>query len=160
MFFTAGNHVYAGGVVVRRSGNDPTWTETGPTTTRTSGSLSDPTQTGGSNKTDPDTSGLSTGAKAGIGVGVAVGALVFIGSCIAAYLIGKRKRQAARAEAYQAPPQFAEHDIHPADHGGWNEGARLQEMPPAELEEQRKHVELGGLMAYEMAAPDEHVARV
>lgn len=138
-FLSAGNHIYANGVVVRRSGNDPTWPTTASTTNIQGGSLSSPTQTGASNNTDPDTSTLSTGAKVGIGVGAAVGAFVIIGTCVAAYLIGKRKRQAARTEAI---PQVTEQFAHAGGHGVWNGDSRLQEVPPAELEEQRRHAEL------------------
>ncbi|KAK9778120.1 hypothetical protein AB5N19_01658 [Seiridium cardinale] len=88
-FYSAGNWIFANGIVVRRSSGDPTWnvatltsstsfslftastsfvfptTSTSPTDFQLSG-----TRYAGSNNIETD-SGLTTGAKVGIGVGSA-----------------------------------------------------------------------------------------
>jgi hypothetical protein len=146
-FYQAGNIIFASGVVVRRASNDPAWpiggttTISTPTTPQSTNSGSSPTQTGANNGTDTD-SGLSTGAKAGIGIGVSLGALLIFGIIVAAFLVSRRKRRAAQADAQQPVPQYAEPDSHPGDQGAWGNKGGYREVPLAELEEQRRHSEL------------------
>ncbi|KAI0813591.1 hypothetical protein GGR55DRAFT_676523 [Xylaria sp. FL0064] len=116
----AGEPVYAEGIPVRRAASDPPWiitptnsdstqTETGtpPTsissTTKSLGSTSSTTNTSTSSSrtsAEPTTTstartGLSTGAKAAIGVGATLGFLLLLAAIAVIYYIGKRKGRAS-----------------------------------------------------------------
>ncbi|KAI1111736.1 hypothetical protein F5Y14DRAFT_453723 [Nemania sp. NC0429] len=73
-----GLFVWGQGVIVRRASSDPPWATESPTNSSNS------------------STGLGTGAKIGIGVGVSLGVLFIIGVAIVAFIIRKRKRQAAQ----------------------------------------------------------------
>ncbi|KAK7700276.1 hypothetical protein SLS64_011089 [Diaporthe eres] len=107
------NYVEAYGLIVRRSDGDPEWSTSSSTTagTRSSdeqtGTTSSDEQAGTTSSTSTSTlanstsepassgGGLSPGASAGIGVGVAIGCIIFISCIVAAYVIGKRRRKNA-----------------------------------------------------------------
>ncbi|KAK6828348.1 hypothetical protein PG987_011689 [Apiospora arundinis] len=111
-----GKPAYARGIVVRRSGNDPTWpgvahapgstkaSTKGDTAEITPGATPDtpdsarPTGQPGAGDGSPANDGLSSSAKIGIGVGVTLGVLLIIGSAIAAFLLGKRRRRGRQVE--------------------------------------------------------------
>jgi hypothetical protein len=87
-FYEASNLIFASGIVVRRSSNDPAWpaSATSPssemlisiaTISSTSNSII-PTQTGANKATGAD-SNLTTGSRIGIGLGVAFGVLILFG---------------------------------------------------------------------------------
>ncbi|KAI1280270.1 hypothetical protein F5Y07DRAFT_338754 [Xylaria sp. FL0933] len=117
----AGEPVYAEGIPVRRAASDPPWiitstnsdstqteTETLPTsissTTNSLRSTSSTTNTSTSSSSrtsaEPTTTstaqaGLSTGAKAAIGVGATLGFLLLLAGIAVIYYIGKRRRRAS-----------------------------------------------------------------
>ncbi|KAK8041536.1 hypothetical protein PG994_014543 [Apiospora phragmitis] len=106
---------FAHGVIVRRSGDDPTWpavttgatastkaTSAGNIVTSTSRTSSD-FRSSASSTSQPsvadgnDNGGLdSNSAKMGIAVGVSLGFLLLIGSVAAAFLLGRRRRRRQR----------------------------------------------------------------
>ncbi|KAK8133516.1 hypothetical protein PG984_005528 [Apiospora sp. TS-2023a] len=103
---------WAHGVIVRRAGNDPTWpgdagatvTATATTKGKTVDSNTPETSSSGSGTSaggdgvSPNNGGLSSGAKIGIGVGVAVGSAFIGGSVVGAYLFGKRRTRNRKTE--------------------------------------------------------------
>jgi hypothetical protein len=149
-FYTAGDLVFAKGVVVRRASDDPAWSASGSTTSTTT--TAQPSSSGGSSSSAPTgtdsgsrtDSGLSTGAKAGIGVGVALGVLIIMGAILAAFLIGRRRRRAAQAEAAPGYPvqQYGDPYTQSGEPGTTENKGDYMAVPPAELEEQRTTSEL------------------
>ncbi|KAI1139141.1 hypothetical protein F5Y05DRAFT_339681 [Hypoxylon sp. FL0543] len=155
----SGDLVFAKGLVVWRAPSDAAWPNSGSvSSTTTINTLSTPTSTSAStpiatasipaatstnspvqntasaetlspSPSTENTSGLSVGAKAGIGIGVAFGSLLLLGAIAAAYLVGRRKGRAT-----QGDPAL----IHDA-----GEGSMMSKMPPSyELEEQRRTMEM------------------
>ncbi|KAI1119703.1 hypothetical protein F5Y10DRAFT_162629 [Nemania abortiva] len=162
-FFTAGNFVFASGVVVRRANSDPTWPITDSTTLTTdsehinsptsirssiSGLASD-TQSSNSPTSvglvdDSANAGLTNSAKAGIGVGITLGVSFIIGLTVTAFCIGKRKER-LRHKAIKQNYSFATSEFQldsrqtSRDNMGQHEG-----VVGVELEEQIRQVELYG----------------
>lgn len=97
------------GPIVRRASDDPSWSLVGVATA---------TGTAEPGGTEPGSSGLSTGAKAGIGVGVAVAGLLLVASGFFAFIARKRLRaaEAERARALQDAatprPEVKQEEIH------------------------------------------------
>lgn len=117
---TAGFYVEAYGPILRRSGGDPAWGSATSSTssdvsTHPTGTTALPTATTATTATtaaeagtpatsaEPD-GGLSAGAKAGIGVGAALGAVILVGCVAAAYMVGKKRRRAEAGAAVAAGP--------------------------------------------------------
>ncbi|KAK7947874.1 uncharacterized protein PG986_008760, partial [Apiospora aurea] len=78
------------GVVVRRSGDDPTW----PDATGASVSISRPTVAA---ESSPSV-GLSSGAKIGMGVGVSLGLVLIGGAVVGSVLLARRRRRDRQKE--------------------------------------------------------------
>ncbi|ORY70510.1 uncharacterized protein BCR38DRAFT_406109 [Pseudomassariella vexata] len=139
----AGDWVNAYGPILRRESTDPEWdtavvdtlTTSATSTTSTGTSVSPgstagtsgiPSVTAGSNTSSSSASastlGLSPGAKAGIGVGVSIGALVVIGAVAAAYFLGRRSRrqkslapETTEPQDHNRPPPTENHPQDPQD---------------------------------------------
>ncbi|KAK8862792.1 hypothetical protein PGQ11_009027 [Apiospora arundinis] len=132
--YTSGDHIFAYGINIRRAGSDPAWSGASTDPTAAVASTAGPTGTRGSTDTAPantnpsshtgdganlqpsiistpaQESGLSSSAKIGIGVGVALGVLLVIGAIFAAYLIGKRGRRRREEEEKEAQQQTQPRD--------------------------------------------------
>ncbi|CAK3792756.1 Hypothetical predicted protein [Lecanosticta acicola] len=78
-------------------------TPTSSSTATTTSSSTPASQTNNPSAVANSDSGLSTGAKAGIGVGVAIGALVLIGAGIAAFFLLRRRKGGDYAPAKSSP---------------------------------------------------------
>ncbi|KAI1654339.1 hypothetical protein F4813DRAFT_392844 [Daldinia decipiens] len=117
IFYDAGNIVQAKGPIVRRAEDDTKWPQPTPPSTSTTGTTYQTitNMPAGTDKistvTRPNSSGyytasiqtaransLSVGAKVGIGLGVSLGVLFFLGSVSAAYIIGMRKGRSTTIE--------------------------------------------------------------
>ncbi|KAL1854923.1 hypothetical protein Daus18300_011243 [Diaporthe australafricana] len=162
MIEALGAYVEAYGPVVRRSAGDPEWSSTtASTTTDSTTSSSDQSGTASNSGTSTAASatsssgagssggGLSVGASAGIGVGVGLGCIIFIACIAAAYIIGKRKRAAAKEpdgpetppyrEGVPAPGQTAE--LTSSDFKPWElPGAGYQQVPEMDGHEHRSEM--------------------
>ncbi|KAF9634955.1 hypothetical protein BFW01_g5850 [Lasiodiplodia theobromae] len=149
---SAGFQAYAWGPVVRRQSTDETW----PARTATAGASS---TAGGasstassslllssnaaaaaatsSTSTSNGSSSLSTGAKAGIGVGVAVGGLLLISGFIAAFVLRRRRRQkqSTKVPAVQEMPVNQEPPW--AGPPGELHAESRQEMPVEEVQKEK-----------------------
>lgn len=156
---SAGFQAYAWGPVVRRQSTDETWPARTATAgaSSTAGALSTASSSSlllssnaavaaaatSSASSSNASSGLSTGAKAGIGVGVAVGGLLLISACIAAFVLRRRRRQrqSTKGTAVQEMPVNQE----PSWAGPPRElhGESRQELPVEEVQKD-KPAELPG----------------
>lgn len=113
-----GNVVFAEAVVVRRGADDPTWSgmsttsstvspagvPTANSTKTTAASASGNEVAESSATSSPALFGLSSSAKLGIGIGVALGALVFIGAITGVFVIMKKKKRRDYLEQVERSP--------------------------------------------------------
>lgn len=160
--YTSGDQIFAYGINVRRASGDPVWSgepDDPPalSTTTSSGatrpSSGAPTRIEGSEKSDiglpphssatsssGETGVLNSGTKIGIGVAVALGALLVIGSIAAAYLIGKHSRrrkekeEEARQQAKTQDQAYVADASHQETGQKWITTHQVAELPPSGYE--------------------------
>ncbi|KAK8133592.1 hypothetical protein PG984_005604 [Apiospora sp. TS-2023a] len=161
--YTSGDHIFAYGVNVRRASGDPVWSgEPGdpPTLSTTASSISSLTrpsssaltrtrdsdggdaglQSSSASSSPGEVGALSSGTKIGIGVGVALGALLIFGSIAAAYLIGKRSRRGreeedeARLQAKIQDQAYVADVSHQETGQKWTTAQHVAELPSSGYE--------------------------
>ncbi|KAI1097623.1 hypothetical protein F4804DRAFT_351374 [Jackrogersella minutella] len=147
-FAPSGHVVFAKGLVVWRAETDAEWAVSTTSTASTSliNNISSITETTTTDSTRSSTipsvtfssdistgtasSDLSTGTKVGIGVGISLGALLFLGAVVAAYLLGRRNRYRNNNKQLLIDN---------------NSTMKQDDSPPTyELEEQRRTAEMTG----------------
>ncbi|KAK8106928.1 uncharacterized protein PG998_008941 [Apiospora kogelbergensis] len=108
---------WAHGIIIRRSGDDPTWPgASGASTTQTKGTTTEGNSAGSTSASSPGSRssvsstsradvgdgtsnvGLSSGAKIGIGVGASLGCILLGGSVAASFLLLKRRRRSRQSQ--------------------------------------------------------------
>ncbi|KAH8891510.1 hypothetical protein GQ53DRAFT_147921 [Thozetella sp. PMI_491] len=150
--------IEAYGPIVRRSDGDPEWDNAsgGSSSSVHSGSSSGSNTSGGAQSTETgqgsqEAGGLSGGAKAGIGIGVAVGVLLILGALFVAYRIRQRRQRRGMEDGtykpqQPPPPQYAE---------------MMDSMHHAELPDPHKTPELNAMgRPVEMRADGRHMAEL
>ncbi|KAI0099750.1 hypothetical protein GGR51DRAFT_576178 [Nemania sp. FL0031] len=160
VFYDAGNWVFARGAVLWRANTDPLWaTNTDSTMLSTSTQNNNsPTSVGsGTSRTDSDPAtdprstdnytGITTEARVAIGVGISFGVLLIAGAIITAFCIGKRKRRSMHEPTNQ---NYSHDKRERGAQSSWWKMVRYKGVVRAELEEQRRHMEL-----YERRSPVE-----
>ncbi|KAI1307079.1 hypothetical protein F5Y03DRAFT_394115 [Xylaria venustula] len=130
LFYTAGNFVYAPGVVVRRGDNDPTWPVTSSTLSITNTRISD----------DPPSTGREGGGPTSISHGN--GSVDTGLNTTSKSASEKQKRRTASKQSIQNQYYARdEYQVHKRQANMANM-AKYNGMLPAELEEQRRRAEL------------------
>ncbi|OMP86117.1 hypothetical protein BK809_0003286 [Diplodia seriata] len=124
MPIVSGDRAFAFGPIVRRASTDLTWppATTPASTSLPSSSLSSASTTTGASLATAAVSespGLSIGAKAGIGVGAAVGGVVVIAALIGAIMLRRKRRRSVASLA----------DVRPEESPQELQGTSLQELP-------------------------------
>lgn len=115
---SAGQIVYAWGVIVRRAFNDPTWPTRDDAAASTSGSTGIATTTSATSSAaaatdgDSSSSGLSTGAKAGIGVGASIGGLLILAICARGFLMLRRRSRRRAHSTIQLAMDETPRELH------------------------------------------------